>query len=300
MRRDDCVELLQLCSQLSEGDTENREEKISQLSRCFSALISEECQHPQPELSGLLGDLSAPEAETVWRAVSKILSDHQASSVFFKQPLLALLLDILPVDSVPRQAERRLVLMFDQEAVEADQALASLLSLLSSLAPRPALTDGQAIIDSLEVSSFYSLHVLLSLEQERRPSPGPIPLDQITEDSLTEKVNILSNCSSLSGSDVVRYALHISALDPDCALQLLQNFVLELPPSLLLYFCLAASPPSAGQAGDLNFLSLLARAAARHIPGWSEAEWRPLIGPDPAGYCALIGRSCWCASSLMP
>ena len=48
--RDYCKELLQVCSEVSGGDreiTENSEEKISQLSQCFSTLIAEKCQHPQ-------------------------------------------------------------------------------------------------------------------------------------------------------------------------------------------------------------------------------------------------------------
>ena len=56
LRRDYRKELLELCSELSEGDREDSEEKISELSQCFSTLIAEECQHPEPELSGLLGE----------------------------------------------------------------------------------------------------------------------------------------------------------------------------------------------------------------------------------------------------
>ena len=279
LRRDYRKELLELCSEMSEGDRENSEDKISQLSRCFSTLIAEECQHPEPELSGLLGDLSAQEAETVGRAVSRILSNSQFSSAFFSPPLLDLLLDILPVDFVPR----RLVLLFDQAAIEADQAVASFLFLLASMAPRPPLPDGEAIIEKLEVSRYCSLRLLLRLEQERKPSLAPVPLEQITEDIrvVTEKVNILSNCSSLSASDIVRYALHIAAIEPDCGLQLLQNFVLELPLSCLLYFCLAVADCADSEGDqreleDLQFLSLLARAASLHLPGWSEAWSRAL------------------------
>ena len=283
LRRDYRKELLELCSELSEGDREDSEEKISELSQCFSTLIAEECQHPEPELSGLLGELSGQEAETVGRAVSRILSQPQTSSAFFSPPLLDLLLDILPGDFLPRQVLRRLVLLFDQPAIEADQALASFLSLLASLAPRPPLPDCEAMIERLEVSSYCSLRLLLRLEQERKPSLAPVPLEQITEDLrvVREKVNILSNCSSLSARDIVRYALHISTIEPDCGLQLLQNFVLELPLSCLLYYCLAAAD-SADSDGDLReledlqFLSLLARATSLHLPGWSEAWSRAL------------------------
>ena len=292
--RDYCKELLQLCSELSQGDrgntenTETSDEKISQLSQCFSALIAEESQHPHPELSGLLGDLSVQEAQIVGRAVTTILSNQHSSSVFFTQPLRDLLLDILPVDFVPRTVMRQLVLMFDQEAIEADQAVASFLSLLSSLSPQPPLPDCQTIIEKLQPSSYCSLSVLFRLEEERRPSLTPIPLDQITEETVTEKVNILSQCSSLSGPDIVRYALHVSTIDTDCALHLLQNFVLELPLPSILYFSLAhlSTQPDSLCEGelrdltDLQFLSLLARAASLHIPGWSET-WSLALSSHP-------------------
>ena len=92
---------------------------------------------------------------------------------------------------------RQLVSMFDQEAIEADQAVASLLSLLSSLSPHPPLPDCQTIIEKLQTSSYCSLSVLLRLEEERRPSLTPIPVDQITEETVYERVNLLSQCSSL-------------------------------------------------------------------------------------------------------
>ena len=290
--RDYCKELLQLCSELSQGDrenTENSEEKISQLSQCFSTLIAEESQDPDPEFGGLLGDLSVQEAETVGRAVTTILSNQHSSSVFLTQPLLDLLLDILPLDLVPRTVMRQLVSMFDQEDIEADQAVASLLSLLSSLSPHPPLPDCQTIIEKLQTSSYCSLSVLLRLEEERRPSLTPIPVDQITEETVYERVNLLSQCSSLSVPDILRYALHVSTIDTDCALHLLQNFVLELPLPCLLYFSLAhlSAQPDCGSCEgelrdltDLQFLSLLARAASLHIPGWSEA-WSLALSSHP-------------------
>ena len=283
--RDYRQELLQLCSQLSEGDREDSEnsgEKICQLSQCFSTLIEKE------SLGGLLGELGEQEAATVGRAVARILSSQHSSSVFFKQPLRDLLLDILPGDLVPRNVATQLVGMFDQEAMETDQALASFLSLLSSLpAAQPPLPDCQAIIESLEVSSFCSLRLLLRLEEKRRPGLAPIPLDQITESTVYQQVNILSQCSSLSVPDIVRYASHISTLDTDCALHLLQNFVLELPLSCLLYFCLAQLSAQLWCEGelraqlDLQFLSVLARAASLHLPGWSEA-WSRALTSHPA------------------
>merc|ERR1719347_2410958 len=114
--------------------------------------------------------------------------------MFLQPPLLDLLGDNFPVERLPRHAVRQLVMMFDQEGSHRDRAVASLLLLLS---PR---TDWTSLLD---ISSYCSVDVLLRLEQERRPTLAPIPLEQITESTVYENVNILSQCSDLTTLQVL-------------------------------------------------------------------------------------------------
>ena len=278
VKRDLLKELMVVCSDVQEEGGEMSDERVSQLTECFSNLLTEKCQNNQVPLEAVLSELSPTDQDKVSGIISRIFSSPHSRDLFIQPPLLDLLGDSLPVERLPRHAVRQLVMMFDQEVSHRDRAVASLLLLLSPGAEWTSL---------LDISSYCSVDVLLRLEQERRPTLAPIPLEQITESTVYENVNILSQCSDLTTLQVLRYCLHISTIDADCAIHFLQNFVLELPLPCIFYFCLAQyeqqSVLGSGELGlalESDLFSLLARSAALHIPGWSEA-WSEALHSHP-------------------
>ena len=286
VRPDFSAELVLICSDICSEGPDVSEEKINQLAQCFLDILTENCQNEELELDKVLSDLSRSpgdqEPAQVVEAVRRVLSSRHSRATFLQPGLTAELVQSLPLAGQPRHVLRQLVLMFHQEATQQDQAVASLLLLLSPLGNLGPL------LDTLDVSSYYSLHVLVRLEEERKPTLAPIPVEQITEATVYEKVNILSKCSSLTTFDIVRYCLHISDIDVDCALHFLQNFVLELPLAGVLYICLAhyeahtlLSSAELSEAVQSDFQSLLVRSAATHLPGWSE-DWSLAMDLHPA------------------
>ena len=98
------------------------------------------------------------------------------------------------------------------------------------------LVDVETLLKLLDVCSYQTISVLLDHEEKKKPVLTPISLDQIDESNVYDCVNILSNYPILPSLDVIRYANHISQFDTICSIHLIQNFILEIPPSCLFYF----------------------------------------------------------------
>ena len=229
--------------------------------------------------------LTSSQREMMSNCFNKILMDQLYIELCF-HPLKDIIEETeeIPEDVISSFAKKQLVVMFDQKSLDQDLLLSSIISYLLDI------LDHQLLINKLQIYHYFTFKTIIKNKDMHEPLMSPIPLDNVDETNVYDKVNLLSNMTTLSPLDVLRYAVHVSQFDTECSIHLLQNFTLELSPSCILYFALTyfeilekavkdrlSEDEELNEAINVEFQSVLVRCLSFHIPGWMEQYQNILI-----------------------
>ena len=285
-RSKEIEELINVANQLSQAN-EDSLDLTSKLSSLLISLLKTVHKEDSAEELGLhlSSHLNQAQRQDFEKAVKVIFSSSLHRELFFR-PLHSLGFgDILLSNSV---IHPNLMLLFKQTEMEMDQLSSNHLVIVRDL------ICGDSLLATLSVTDFYTFKCLLDLDESKRPELSPIRLQQIDEGNVNDCANFLANHhTDISSFTLIRYLIHLANLDTECALLVAQSHTLDLTPHCLLFFVFchqenlieAASQDGLlscdlGEAVQQSIASLLVRALANHIPGWTTA-WQDIFNQHP-------------------
>ena len=156
----------------------------------------------------VLVNLSSEQKNILRQSFNKIFSNQLSFELCF-HPLKDIIEEKGKVEKSISYATKQLVMMFEQQLLDQDYFLSSVMNYFIDL------FDVNQIVKYLGVHHFFTLQTILDNETKHKPQLTPLSLDQIDETNVYDSVNLLSNYSTLSILHVLRYAVHVSQVNTD-------------------------------------------------------------------------------------
>jgi len=219
-------------------------------------------------------------------ALVVILSDPKLLKLFVCPVWEMMQQDLEEIQNHNLAVHQNLTLVFEEEVVREDMVLAKTLECFSGL------LDIDRLLECLNVTHYYTLHYLISLDCKRSPTLSPVMLEEVTEENIYNCSNFISTYKGFSVLHLVRYIVEIQKINFECSLHVIQNQVLSMPPICVFYICLQcysflnSITSENSRTGDLDgqiqaeWSTFMARAMAVHVPGWPR-EWQQVMKQHP-------------------